>query len=154
MVSARSVSYSFPVTDFGPTKVLDFSPTYAEGYYFLGKILLAEGKSEAALVVMGQETPENGRDTGLAIAYHKLGRRAESNTALARQIKDHASDSAYEVAQAYAYGAERDGAFVWLDRAYRQKDVELYWVKGDPLLKNLEGDLRYEAFLRKMRLPE
>jgi TolB-like protein/DNA-binding winged helix-turn-helix (wHTH) protein len=135
-------------------KVLDFSPTYAEGYYFLGQILLAEGKSEAALVVMGQETPENGRDTGLAIAYHTLGRKAESNTALARQIKEHASDSAYEVAQAYAYRAERDEAFAWLDRAYRQKDVELYWVKGDPLLKNLEGDPRYEAFLRKMKVSE
>jgi TolB-like protein/DNA-binding winged helix-turn-helix (wHTH) protein/tetratricopeptide (TPR) repeat protein len=135
-------------------KVLDFSPSYAEGYYFLGQILLAEGKSEAALVVMGRETPENGRDTGLAIAYHALGRGAESDTALARQIKEHASDSAYEVAQAHAYRAERDEAFAWLDRAYRQKDVELYWVKGDPLLKNLEGDPRYQAFLRKMKLPE
>jgi hypothetical protein len=116
--------------------------------------LLAEGRSGAALVVMGQETPENGRDTGLAIAYHALGRGAESDMALARQIKEHASDSAYDVARAHAYRAERDEAFAWLDRAYRQKDVELYWVKGDPLLKNLKGDPRYEAFLRKMRLPE
>ncbi len=25
--------------------------------------------------------------------------------------------------------------------------------KGDPLFRNLEGDSRYRAFLRKMRLP-
>jgi len=43
---------------------------------------------------------------------------------------------------------------VWLNRAYNQKDVELYWIKGDPLLKNLENEPRYRAFLRKMNLPE
>ncbi len=26
-------------------------------------------------------------------------------------------------------------------------------IKGNPLLRNLEGDARYAAFLRKMRLP-
>jgi hypothetical protein len=36
---------------------------------------------------------------------------------------------------------------------YRQKDVELCWVKGDPLLKNVEPDPRYTMFLRKMQLP-
>jgi hypothetical protein len=29
----------------------------------------------------------------------------------------------------------------------------LYRVKGDPLLKNLEPDARFRAFLRKMKLP-
>jgi TolB-like protein/DNA-binding winged helix-turn-helix (wHTH) protein len=133
-------------------KVLDLSPTYAEGYFFLGQILLAQGNAAAALAAMQREVPETGRDTGLAIAYHALGRRAESDTALARQTKDHENDTAYEIAQAHAYRAEFDEAFAWLDRAYRQKDVELYWVKGDPLLKNLEPDPRYKAFLRTLKL--
>jgi len=135
-------------------KALEISPAYAEAHFFLGQVLLAKGEPEAALVVMQQEVPESGRDTGLAIAYHALGRRAESDRALARQTKEHASDSAYEIAQAHSYRAELDEAFAWLDRAYIQKDVELYWIRGDPLLKNLEGDARYKAFLRKMNLPE
>jgi hypothetical protein len=49
---------------------------------------------------------------------------------------------------------EADEAFARLDRAYAQKHVELYWIKGDWLLKSLEGDQRYKAFLRKMNLPE
>jgi hypothetical protein len=56
------------------------------------------------------------------------------------------------IAQAHAYRAEHDQAFQWLDRAYSQKDVELCWVKGDPLFKNLEADPRYCIFLRKMNL--
>jgi hypothetical protein len=30
----------------------------------------------------------------------------------------------------------------------------LYLIKGDPFFKNLDGDPRYKAFLRKMNLPE
>ena len=133
-------------------KALDLTPTYAEGYFYLGQILLAERQLDASLIAMGQETPENGRDTGLAIVYHALGRRTESDLALARLVKQHAGDAAYEIAQAHAYRAELDQAFQWLDRAYSQKDVELYWVKGDPLFKNLEADNRYGTFLRKMKL--
>jgi len=30
----------------------------------------------------------------------------------------------------------------------------LYLFKGNPLMKNLEGDPRYKAFLHKMNLPQ
>ena len=59
-----------------------------------------------------------------------------------------------EIAEAYALRGNADKAFEWLDRAYAKKDSDLYYVKGDPLLKNLERDPRYKAFLRKMNLPE
>lgn len=83
-----------------------------------------------------------------------MGRRSESDAALTRLTKDRANDSAFEVTQVHAYRHELDQAFDWLDRAYRQKDVELFWIKGDPLLKSLEADPRYKAFFRKMSLPE
>jgi serine/threonine protein kinase len=38
-------------------------------------------------------------------------------------------------------------------RAYSQRDGGFIAMKGDPLLRNLEGDPRYAAFLKKMRLP-
>jgi predicted Zn-dependent protease len=133
-------------------KAIALSPTYAEGYFFLTQILLAEGKLDAALSAIQQESPDNGRDTGLAIVYHALARSAESDAALARQTQAHAADAAYEIAQAHAYRGEIDAAFTWLERAYRQKDVELFWIKNDPLLRNLETDPRYKAFLRRMNL--
>ncbi len=42
----------------------------------------------------------------------------------------------------------------WLERAYAQKDPYLAQIKGEWLLKNLEADPRYKAFLKKMNLPE
>jgi hypothetical protein len=58
----------------------------------------------------------------------------------------------FDIAQVHAYRHELDQAFDWLERAYRQKDVELFWIKGDPLLKTLEADPRHGVFLRKMSL--
>jgi hypothetical protein len=58
------------------------------------------------------------------------------------------------IAEAYAYGGQKNPAFTWLDRAFAQRDINLYYIKGDPLLKSLVSDARYKAFLRKMNLPE
>ena len=49
--------------------------------------------------------------------------------------------------------AKSDPAFEWLERAYKQRDGGLSEIKGDPLLKNLEKDPRWHAFLKKMNLP-
>jgi hypothetical protein len=45
-------------------------------------------------------------------------------------------------------------AFEWLERAYKQRDVGLaQLIKGNPLLRNIERDPCYRAFLQKMKLP-
>jgi TolB-like protein len=135
-------------------ETLAISPSYASGHYYLGQILLAQGKLDAALSQMQQEAPDAGRDTGLAIVYHAMGRKADSDTALARLTKERANDTAFEIAQAHAYCGDIDQAFSWLNRAYDQKDNELYLIKDDPLLKNLVADPRYRAFLHRMNLPD
>jgi TolB-like protein len=49
---------------------------------------------------------------------------------------------------------DRAGFVHWLERAYAQKDPQLFSVKADVLLKSLRTDPRYKAFLKKMNLPE
>jgi serine/threonine-protein kinase len=62
-------------------------------------------------------------------------------------------DVAHQIAQIYAFRGEPDLAFEWLDRAYDQRDSGLVFIKGDPLLINIQHDSRYHAFLKKMRPP-
>ena len=136
-------------------KVLQISPTYGWGHFLLGQVLLTQGRLEAALAEMQQESGE-ARDFGLAVVYHAMGRQAESATALARLVQERAQYRAYSVAQAYGYRVELDDAFTWLERAYRQKDADLWSIKlnqADPLLKDFAHDPRFAAFLRKMNLP-
>ena len=135
-------------------RLLEISPTYAEGRYDLGITLLVQDRPEAALSEMLQETLPAWRAAGLAVVYHALHRTKEADAELARLVADHSGDRALCIAETYAFRGQKDQAFHWLERAYAQKDFYLWLVKGDPLLKNLEGDPRYKAFLRKMNLPE
>jgi TolB-like protein/Flp pilus assembly protein TadD len=135
-------------------RALEISPTYLWAHWSLGTVLLTAGKLEAALSQMQQATPDCGGDAGLSLVYHAMKRDAESEAALARAAEAYAGRWAYGIAEVHAYRGEIDQAFIWLDRAYRQKDVVLYRVMGDPLLRNLEADPRHKALLRKMNLPE
>ena len=101
-----------------------------------------------------EETPDGGRDAGLAIIYNARGRKVDSDEALARFSKQHATDRAYRIAQVHAYRGDANAAFVWLGRAYDQKDVDLLWFKGNLAFRAFETDSRYRAFLHKMNLPE
>jgi len=133
---------------------IEVSPTFLWAHWTLGTVLLAAGKLDAALAQMQQATSDGGADAGIALVYHAMKRKAESDAALVRAANAYAEHRAYVVAQVHAYRGEIEQALAWLDRAYRQKDVALYRVKGDPLLKNLEPDPRYKAFLHRMNLPE
>jgi serine/threonine-protein kinase len=73
---------------------------------------------------------------------------------LSRLKAENGSDSAFLISEVYAFRKQKDPAFEWLNRAFAQRDNGLYSLKGAPLLRNLEGDPRYKAFLRRMNLPE
>jgi TolB-like protein/Tfp pilus assembly protein PilF len=135
-------------------RAVAISPTFLWAHWTLGTVLLAEGRLDAALAQMELVTSDGGRDAGLALVYHAMKRKADSDAALARGTTAYAEHGAYGIAQVHAYRGEIDEAFRWLERAYSQKDVTLYRMKGDPLLRELEVDARYKAFLRKMRLLE
>ena len=106
------------------------------------------------MAVMQKETFEEAKVSGLAVVYQALHRTKGADAALACLQTEFAGREALEVAEAYAFRRQKDEAFKWLDRAYAQKDNSHYYMKGDPLLKNLEADPRYKAFLRKMNLPD
>ena len=110
-------------------RVLEIHPTYVYGHFYLGMVLLARGEYSAALTEMNAEPLSDGRRAGLAMTYYALGRRAEADAALADAIRQDADGNAFGIAEIYAYRNEADNAFRWLERAYRQKDPGLKYVK-------------------------
>ena len=135
-------------------RALEISPTIGSGRWFLGLALLSQNRLDEALEVMQQETLVDGQLEGTAVVYRAMGKGAESDAALKRAIKQNADEWPSAIARVYAFRGERDEAMKWLERAYSLKDEDLYFIRGDPLVKNLESDPRYKAFLRKMNLPE
>jgi tetratricopeptide (TPR) repeat protein len=134
-------------------KALDLNPQAAFAHFTLGLILIAEGKPQQALAEIEKEPSDWAKLTGQALVYRALGREQDSNAALAQLIAKHDTDSAFQIAQAYAFRGEIDKSFEWLERAYKQRDAGLTVLKTDPLLKQLHQDRRYAELLKKMRLP-
>lgn len=134
-------------------KVAELNPQFPGARYGLGRILLEQSKPEEALAQMLKEPDPVWRDIGSALAYHAAGKKKEADTALAQCIEKYRASSAYQIAEIHAFRGEADEAFDWLERAYQQRDGGLADMKGDPLLRNIERDPRYRAFLQKMKLP-
>ena len=78
----------------------------------------------------------------------------KGDAALAELLKTWGEQAAFQIAEVYGFRGEVDNAFEWLDKAYAQRDSGLTWIQGDPLLRNLTSDPRWDAFLRKMDLSE
>jgi TolB-like protein/DNA-binding winged helix-turn-helix (wHTH) protein/Tfp pilus assembly protein PilF len=135
-------------------RALEIDPSFDWGHIFVGDALLWRGDPEAAVVEMKRESEPIGQALGLALAYYALGRAADSDAALSKLTAEGAANYAYEIAEVYAYRGERDQALKWLDRAYVQRDATLRWIKRDPSFAKLEAEPRYQAFVRKMNLPE
>jgi TolB-like protein/Tfp pilus assembly protein PilF len=136
-------------------RVLEISPTHVSAPRNLAGILLSLGRGEEALKIITSTQPDPiDRAQALALIYHDVGRKAESDEQLAALVHQYADDDAFEIAEAYAYRGQRDEAFHWLERAKRQRDSALYLIKLSLLLNRLAPDPRFAAFLGKMNLPE
>jgi len=122
-------------------------------WYFLGLTSLLEGQPAAALAAFERSPEESWRTTGVALAQHSLGNTTAAAEALDALTSRHANAFAYQIATVHAWRGERDLAFEWLERAYRQHDGGLVDLKFDPLLRSVRDDPRYAALLRKMNLP-
>jgi TolB-like protein len=134
------------------TRLLHLHPEFGGVNSSVGIARLYLGQFDAALAAVQLEPDEDYRLRGLAIAYSALGRRTESDTALASLTGKFATRDAYGIAEVHAYRGEVDDAMRWLDRAYRQHEARMPEIKADPLLRNLHGDRRFQVLLTNMRL--
>ena len=151
-VDMRSRRYPEAETEF--RRALEISPEYGSARWTLGQALLYQNRLDEALDVMQHESPDNGKFEGAAIIYRAMGKKAESDAWMKLAIEHDAELYPSAIAKACAYRGELSQAMKWLEKAYAVKDGDLYFIKHEPLMKNLEGDPRYKAFLRKMNLPE
>jgi TolB-like protein/regulator of sirC expression with transglutaminase-like and TPR domain len=124
-------------------RALSLSPgnTYASNS--LGTLELLQGNLQQALKVFGQCQDEVFRLAGVAMVQFSLKNREASDAALSELIAKHAKDSAYQVAEVYAWRGEKDKALEWLERAHVQHDGGLITLSNDRLLESLRGDPRF-----------
>ncbi|HEV3239165.1 MAG TPA: adenylate/guanylate cyclase domain-containing protein [Casimicrobiaceae bacterium] len=131
-------------------EALELNPLGGMTYEHLGEVYLAQGRFAEALAVFKKESFKELRLLGMSVAYHALGREAQSSASLEQlsELPLHA----IAIARGNAYRGNVDQAFEWLERAYTQRNAGLCQIKVQPLLRNLHSDPRWQPFLEKMGL--
>jgi len=135
-------------------RVVELNPAAPWAHAGLGLAFLLEGKFEEAATEAQQDAADWTRLVVVSCARWGQKRIPESDAALAELIANDAGTAAYQIAEVYAYRNDKDRAFEWLERAHRQRDPGLASLRKDPLLENLQGDPRWNAFVRTMGLAD
>ena len=130
----------------------ELNPTAPWAYAGLGLGYALQGNFEQANATAQKDAAEWARLLIVAVARFGQHRVPESDAALAQLTAKYDGTAAYQIAEVYAYRGERDQAFEWLERAYRQRDGGLLGCQVDPLLANLRPDPRFAVFLHKLGL--
>jgi TolB-like protein/Tfp pilus assembly protein PilF len=133
-------------------RLLELNPDDHGAHALLGEAYLQQGRAEAALAEYEKEIDPAERLAGRAMAQNALGRREASEAALRELVRTY-PDEARLIATVHAYRGEVDEAFACLDRAYRQRDPELVYLKPAYLMGRLHGDPRWGALLKQIGLP-
>jgi serine/threonine protein kinase len=100
-------------------RLVALDPSHAAAYSNMADSLLYLGRLDQALDAAKREADEPERLSTLPVVYWALGRKAESDAALAELETKYAAVAAYQAAEMHAYREEIDLAFRWLDHFHR-----------------------------------
>ena len=118
--------------------------------YSIGAARLLQGDAAAALKSFLQEPSEIWRLLGLPMAYHALGRKAESDAALEVLVHKYGDKAAYNIAYVHAFRGEADLAFQWLERELELTGPAMPTIVAEPLFGNIHSDPRWAEFLSRI----
>jgi TolB-like protein len=132
--------------------LLSLSPEAGWEHTALGFVLLQKGEVDAALEEFEKEPVECFRLGGLAAAYRRLGRNAESDAATAEVVGKCAGKKPFSAAGLLASRGDVDGAFAMLEKAAEINDLDLGAIVTFPAFDGMRDDPRWLPFMRGLGL--
>lgn len=90
----------------------------------------------------------------LGISYFKAGEPEKADSCLQELLKapDAKGSPSFFAAGVYTAMNRKDEALKMLQIAFNNKEVEMYWLKVEPMFRPLHGDPQFEDLLTKMGL--
>jgi TolB-like protein/DNA-binding winged helix-turn-helix (wHTH) protein/Tfp pilus assembly protein PilF len=143
-------------------ETLEMDPHFAPAHQTLGWAYLNKGKHKEAIQEFQQALQLSGTDDNdimldLGFAYAAAGNRVEARKILAELKKRHQLGLVPSGSIAILYGAlgEPNEAFAWLEKAYRERDPELTYLKvPGRRFEPLRHDARFQELVHRVGLPE
>jgi tetratricopeptide (TPR) repeat protein len=131
--------------------VLALNPQEPESPNFRGLAYYVLGDFERARASCEARQDNEISQLCLALTYQRLARRVDAENELAKLRA--AGRWAYRVAEVYAQWGNTSLALESLESAWRLRDPELRWLKGDPLLDPLRREQSFQVIERALKFP-
>ena len=133
-------------------------------YFYTAKVYLYSDRFEEAINVCERsllEFPDLRTPVIISIeamAYYHLG-MIDKMQSLLTELKERSDagpggSPSFFSAMVYAQMGEIDTAFKWLEKAYEDHEVEMYWLKVEPPFEPLHSDPRWQVMLDKVGFPK
>lgn len=140
-------------------KTLDLEPDFALARWCLGVSYVAVKQYAEAITEMQRATALGASPLymyGLGYAYAAAGKKSKARAIVdaLKQRGDQTYMPAYFIAAIYGAIDEKDQAFVWLQRAYDERDPQITGLLLDPFMDPLRSDSRFHALVRKVGFPQ
>jgi adenylate cyclase len=92
-----------------------------------------------------------------AIAYFKTNKKTEAEKLLtelkARSRKSPVGSPSFFIAAVYSALGQNDLAIQWLEKGYKNHEVEMYWLKVEPPFRPLHKDARFQNIINRIGYP-
>lgn len=140
---------------------IELEPAFWFFHSFLGSAYLQKGKMPEAIAEFQRalELEKDNAETwaALAYAYAVSGNKAEARKLLdhLKAMSEHSYVAPFNIAVVYSGLGDKEQAFAWLDRAYKQRSY--YMAVAMPTsasLDSLRSDPRFAELLRRVGLPQ
>lgn len=143
---------------------VDLDPTFPLAHFFLASALIEIGKYEQSIAesekgaLLGGASPE--RASAVTAEFLNAFRTGgpngywQKNLQGTLQQQEHGDAGTLDLAGAYARVGDKDKSVEWLQKAYEERNGDLTLVNSHPDYKNLRGDPRFVALLKRIGLPD
>jgi serine/threonine protein kinase/tetratricopeptide (TPR) repeat protein len=141
-------------------EAIDLDPNNLLAHFQRGQAFEGLGQYKQAEAEFQRAQTLNGTNpemlVGLGHLYAVSGNRANALRILSRlnTLSSKAYVSTIDMAIMHAGLGEREQAMAWLEKAYAEHNAGLAYLEIDPRFDPLRSDLRFQALVRKLNLPE
>jgi DNA-binding winged helix-turn-helix (wHTH) protein/TolB-like protein/Flp pilus assembly protein TadD len=128
-------------------------------HWALGRAFLAQGKYSEAIAEFQTSIPLSGdspdEPAELARAYALSGKRDDALKIIEelKRFSEHKHVAPTVIAAIYGALGDKTQAFVFLDKAYRERDFILVMLNVEPMFDPLRSDPRFAELSRRVGLP-
>jgi tetratricopeptide (TPR) repeat protein len=137
-------------------KVLELEPGYWVGQITLGKSYERVGRYEDAIEAFTKARELSGGSSepisliGFTYAMSGQKQKAEDTLLELRNLSERKYVPPYYVAVVYLSLGRSAEAVEWLERAYKEKDVHMVFLRSDPKWDSLRGNLKFLSLIKRL----